>query len=951
MSSTTMGARTKRTEPRSSSHSTPSKPPHSATPPALSGKKRLLDSLFPKWEMSLYPAGLAKAISKVERHDFIKNELHRLELGASKESEADAKTIKSQRQSKNLMRMGLDRLPISALEEIKDNFLTDKKLPALNLLDEINTEQEALPSIRDTLLDVVKELEETSWLSTYESTHITNTFIINFSRTFDNIHKLMVPSLTVYENRILALKILGQVKHTLSLIMSQLLKMKTKMQNAGFFSAESNSDRLISTFRTMLSKKLNNSDIIESAMGQLQIAKRKRPTSAKPVNILAELSQELDRVTHPVPKLAFDTTLLQKLNQKTIVREHSESEEAGKLLNMQYTPRGLMLVVDPVQKARVQQMDEDLIRLIKNTEDNEQSDGVGTIWGEEKIVDSFHTTARKILEYEADDQHTHFKHSEMHSSEDPILRAHAHMSNKARSKRVHSKLAFTVPNRYFRHKNIKVYFDFQKLLQDDDSEKEPDPRQDPKPAEGEMAICATEDKVDAATDSAQVVRTFLSQASSVIPKTEIVIDDNPFEGAVGDSGKQEVRITSIDFLDENLSRFKEVEELYSEIMKAIDDSNVDKDEAVEYVLSCPAAPIDQPIEGLDSYMPRLALRKPLEKQHNEAAMLQQQMRDADGIPVAGSSFQIVLSPTKSNIPVESFRRNRRRAMKKVLSSKYHFRYNYGGYIPARSYRKGEANFISSDDYDDFLATSFCDFIPMLLYQSKRKAEKDKELEEEKKELQMQLEETQLVEKITMAEEERISELFQPSAENWKPGVLDYIEDNKDPNPGSYVYPENRVGLKKLGAAELQKELESIWTQLQMPPSQKIEMAIKYGDHRISKSNEALEHWKVAAKLISERESLLLKLEEFETKASDPSRFFERGSMASSKTRMKEAKDRENMLRPLRMLETEISRVSANIRNNFHEVVTLRGLVYVDKMKHDYQDIVLKCSKKKAKPAL
>jgi hypothetical protein len=232
-------------------------------------------------------------------------------------------------------------------------------------------------------------------------------------------------------------------------------------------------------------------------------------------------------------------------------------------------------------------------------------------------------------------------------------------------------------------------------------------------------------------------------------------------------------------------------------MKAVDENRVDKDEAMDYVLACPAAPIDQPIEGLDSVMPGLALRK-LVGQTTTLGNYKQEMRDADGLPIAGSNFQIVLSPMKAKIPVDSFRRNRKRAMRKILSSKYHFKYNYGGYIPARSYKKGVVmNFVTADDYDDYLASTYCDFLPLLIYQKKRQEEKEKEIEEEKKELLMELEDTELVNKIAESEAERVRGLFTPEPDHWKPEVLNYMEDNRDPSSDSVFFPENRKGLKKL----------------------------------------------------------------------------------------------------------------------------------------------------------
>ncbi len=47
------------------------------------------------------------------------------------------------------------------------------------------------------------------------------------------------------------------------------------------------------------------------------------------------------------------------------------------------------------------------------------------------------------------------------------------------------------------------------------------------------------------------------------------------------------------------------------------------------------------------------------------------------------------------------------------------------------------------------------------------------------------------------------------------------------------------------------------------------MAIKYGDHKMPKLDEARNLWSQVAKLIMERERSLLALEEFELKASNP----------------------------------------------------------------------------------
>ncbi len=74
----------------------------------------------------------------------------------------------------------------------------------------------------------------------------------------------MIPTLSVDDNRQLALHILDIVKEILSQIMDVLQKKKQRkisicimieMQLAGIFSEESNSDRLVSAFSTILNKK------------------------------------------------------------------------------------------------------------------------------------------------------------------------------------------------------------------------------------------------------------------------------------------------------------------------------------------------------------------------------------------------------------------------------------------------------------------------------------------------------------------------------------------------------------------------------------------------------------------------------------------------------------------------------------------------------------------------
>jgi hypothetical protein len=309
----------------------------------------------------------------------------------------------------------------------------------------------------------------------------------------------------------------------------------------------------------------------------------------------------------------------------------------------------------------------------------------------------------------------------------------------------------------------------------------------------------SDDPKNSSQSVVEKLRSFPSRAPKAALNMDCFFEEEPFTQTLGDSNKNEAVLTSIDILDENLSRFKEVEELYSEIMKSVDQSTADKEDGIEFVLACPAAPSDQTIEGFNSYNGKLSLRKPLRQ---KSALTEQELerlkrRDADGIPIAGSNFQIVMRPIKSKIAADAFRKNRKWAMKRTQSSRYHFKYNYGGYIPARSLkRKDYLSFVSAEDYDDFLGETFSDFLPVMVYQNRRREELERALEDEKKELQMQIEDTKVVEKILEQEKNRIQELFASRPTEWNPLVLDYIEDLRDPPEGSYL-PENRKGLRPM----------------------------------------------------------------------------------------------------------------------------------------------------------
>lgn len=111
------------------------------------------------------------------------------------------------------------------------------------------------------------------------------------------------------------------------------------------------------------------------------------------------------------------------------------------------------------------------------------------------------------------------------------------------------------------------------------------------------------------------------------------------------------------------------------------------------------------------------------------------------------------------------------------------------------------------------------------------------------------------------------------------------------HPSTHTSP--RVPRKMLP----QERLERLWAMLKMPDHQRLDMAIRYSTEAMSdRFIKALDAWDSAAKVVLEREALMAELEAFERLASDPNRFFVKGHQGSSKARMQEAAERENLLK-------------------------------------------------------
>ncbi|RXN13915.1 coiled-coil domain-containing 87-like protein [Labeo rohita] len=144
----------------------------------------------------------------------------------------------------------------------------------------------------------------------------------------------------------------------------------------------------------------------------------------------------------------------------------------------------------------------------------------------------------------------------------------------------------------------------------------------------------------------------------------------------------------------------------------------------------------------------------------------------------------------------------------------------------------------------------------------------------------------------------------------------------------------------LDEEQMQHRLERVWNALFLPEGQRLDMAIKYSsqEHR-DHLQKAIAAWEQAARLIQKRELLLSRLEDFERKASDPNRFFQRGYHGSSIARLEEASQREKLNSQISVVDQELSKTMGHITTRFSDNISYKGRPYREKMRWDRTEML------------
>lgn len=135
-------------------------------------------------------------------------------------------------------------------------------------------------------------------------------------------------------------------------------------------------------------------------------------------------------------------------------------------------------------------------------------------------------------------------------------------------------------------------------------------------------------------------------------------------------------------------------------------------------------------------------------------------------------------------------------------------------------------------------------------------------------------------------------------------------------------------------SSLQKRLQRLWSVLEVPDKDRLDMAIKYSSNaRLRQLPLLVSAWEQTLQPIQLREILLGKLEWFERHASDPNRFFQKTGMDLTRL-LEENQVRNHLHRKLNLMEAPLVSLLEEVETIFGEPVMFKGRRYLDKMKLD-----------------
>ncbi|KAJ3023156.1 Coiled-coil domain-containing protein 87 [Thoreauomyces humboldtii] len=968
-------------------------------------------------ELDTVPACFPRAAEKALHNDVVRQQLRKFQKRhdlRSPETEGATFGLSKLAIKHKLKRYGqsqLQRLTIAPLAVVDKQYV-NSIYPESDKTQHIPVPTRNLrQSITSRLQQMIAAMTKVEWMTPEEKDSLINTFITEIAIRYHQIRSLSMPHLTPLQNRVVALSIIDNIGRIRDDVLNKCQQKKISM----FQCIVNAVDKTLIDTDSLMKRALLDTEGGNAAV-ELDFVKPSEQLRKE----VQEVKDALENLSHARPVLEPPTLLVK--HQAQLIRRSMQSqslnsmklEKSLKLSSL--TPRPSFLNAQRPPSGTDRRKGDNRRRIGLSEIRNDSRSRLPVFEGGVQVRIWDQRSDDETLEDPEPDESFMENDALDHAAlakvecENSLLQSYTgHVSFKRRMdipKATSSARVRYLPPCKYRKRHL-TDFDYAKL------DAAPLPSEEHHIEKiGPHVVSINEDNE---------MRSAPSLVSERAPKGFITLAADP-STAVSDFNNESEN--SLGHVDEKLTRFKEVEELYDEIMRTtprvhLDPMATEDDEDN----TCPAAPIDP-------HMINSWLWQGLADPASLPTVPSGKTTAADAPRASSAAPTIRLRPRDPNsnykvpppLHPDEFIKDRAHAMSRTLSSRYNgaLRYNYGGYIPGDVEIKTGTRVVvepSVGDYVSFLQTRHTDFVFELIYKEDENAEKRRKEQEELERVRKQEEDMKRLENERKERADQRRQMLSYERGEWNPKIMDFIaelhdasvfpseapvepvitETQVDPAPqaidAAMPVPEtaSRGGTAQSAATipesvdsravtavqgppdapantprpisvdirQMQQELEVLWVTLKMPLDQKLDMAIKYGGHRFGpKLETAIRLWKTASQHIITREDLLRDIEVFERTASDPDRFFQKGPEGSSAARLKEAKEREELMRKLHFIEARISDVISLIKLELKESVTYegetrsirpaltrmlsknyKGAPYKEKMKSDYTDMI------------
>ncbi|KAH6585131.1 hypothetical protein BASA61_007054 [Batrachochytrium salamandrivorans] len=765
--------------------------------------QKSVGSLFTTWEISQFPKGLPAAIACAERRELVRGQLHKLQNKRNNTvSGVSNGCLIRQKYGRALGQIGYEQLPLLELQDTPEaEVLKERRfqMTSTDMLQAVSHNEQTeygpdIPGLRDGIKDIVADIESTYWLTMDERQQLSSTFISDIASRYGHLQHLSPSGLNPKETRRLVVNFFGQIKVLTRAILELLRRKKKKMSRIDIFASGPNQDRLRTVFLTELQRRIDTKKILKRAVLELcdDFAASLSLSAVKPDAVpseLQELRHILDKISRPIPIIASPIVISRETMGGLKLRSNYQAERT--LLGMPRPEKTTHVKLSEQDKLTIEVhrqhkvISEDLIALLcKPQNSDEKSEMVadeGELWNEpgDNELDT-----ETLAELGYDDANIQLIAT--NATDDPILQAHTEMSQHVRHKITIPENKKT-PLRYL-HLNSYRHFPAETLQTFRSAIIENSKKPALQPSDGGVKACLLSSSHNRISNEKSSVRSFDSRFSTRIPKDFISLAAEPTSGAGEFSNELENRVINVlgRFelpLNEKLTRFKEVEELYDEIMKTVRGNHLEAYEDEDQVLVCPTAPLDVQIQITDNF---LGVRTLYTSRKNQ--LRQVKMRDHGILTKSETALQRdghFASPFRASrqrsarVQADEFAVNRAAAMKKTQSSKSSMRYNYGGYIPAhikKQKKRTPKEEFGAVDYAEFLKGRICDFLPGIIFQELDKQESPSEIDEIESAL-LSEDHKKDIEDNKQMQKDKLKRMFVYDKDSWNPGVIDYIQES------------------------------------------------------------------------------------------------------------------------------------------------------------------------------